>query len=44
MLLLMNHKKLMGEYANKRTYNTISWATFAIFCVLTVAYIVTLVT
>ena len=44
MLLLINNKKLMGEYANKRTYNTISWATVAILTVLTVAYIVTLVT
>ena len=44
MLLLINNKKLMGEYANKRIYNIISWATVAILAVLTVAYIVSLVT
>jgi Mn2+/Fe2+ NRAMP family transporter len=44
MLLLINNKKLMGEYANKRTYNIISWATVAILIVLTVAYVVSLVT
>jgi Mn2+/Fe2+ NRAMP family transporter len=44
MLLLINNKKLMGEYANKRIYNIISWATVAILTVLTVAYIVSLVT
>ena len=44
MLLLINNKKLIGEYANKRIYNIISWATVAILTVLTVAYIVSLVT
>jgi len=44
MLLLINNKKLMGEYANKRIYNIISWATVAILAVLTVAYVVSLVT
>ena len=44
MLLLINNKKLMGEYANKRTYNIISWATVAVLTVLTVAYVVSLVT
>jgi NRAMP (natural resistance-associated macrophage protein)-like metal ion transporter len=44
MLLLINNKKLMGEYANKRIYNIISWATVAILTVLTVAYVVSLVT
>jgi NRAMP (natural resistance-associated macrophage protein)-like metal ion transporter len=44
MLLLINNKKLMGEYANKRTYNIISWATVAILTVLTIAYVVSLVT
>jgi len=43
MLLLINNKKLMGEYTNKRIYNIISWATVAILIVLTVAYIVSLV-
>jgi Mn2+/Fe2+ NRAMP family transporter len=44
MLLLINNKKLMGEYANKRTYNIISWATVAVLTVLTVTYVVSLVT
>jgi NRAMP (natural resistance-associated macrophage protein)-like metal ion transporter len=44
MLLLINNKKLMGEYANKRIYNIISWATVAVLTVLTVAYVVSLVT
>jgi len=44
MLLLINNKKLMGEYTNKRIYNIISWATVAILIVLTVAYVVSLVT
>jgi NRAMP (natural resistance-associated macrophage protein)-like metal ion transporter len=44
MLLLINNKKLMGEYANKRIYNIISWATVAVLTVLTIAYVVSLVT
>ena len=44
MLLLINNKKLMGEYANKRAYNAISWATVAILCILTIAYVVSLIT
>jgi len=42
MLLLVNNKKLMGEYANKRVYNIISWITVAVLAALTVAYIITL--
>jgi Mn2+/Fe2+ NRAMP family transporter len=36
MLLLINKKDLMGEYANKRTFNTIAWVTTVIMIVLTV--------
>lgn len=42
MLLLVNNKKLMGEYANKRVYNIISWITVTVLAALTVAYIITL--
>jgi Mn2+/Fe2+ NRAMP family transporter len=35
MLLLINKKELMGEYANKPTFNTIAWATTVIMIVLT---------
>jgi Mn2+/Fe2+ NRAMP family transporter len=37
MLLLINKKELMGEYANKRTFNVIAWATTVIMIGLTVA-------
>jgi len=36
MLLLINKKELMGEYANKRTFNVIAWATTVIMIWLTV--------
>ncbi|HYU47563.1 MAG TPA: divalent metal cation transporter, partial [Terriglobales bacterium] len=35
MLLLINNRELMGEYANKRTFNVIAWATTAIMIGLT---------
>ena len=35
MLLLINKKELMGEYANKRTFNIIAWATTVIMILLT---------
>jgi len=35
MLLLINKKELMGEYANKTTFNIIAWATTLIMIVLT---------
>jgi len=35
MLLLINKKELMGEYANKRTFNVIAWATTVIMIGLT---------
>jgi NRAMP (natural resistance-associated macrophage protein)-like metal ion transporter len=34
-LLLVNNKKLMGEYTNSRTFNYISWATVVTIIVLT---------
>jgi NRAMP (natural resistance-associated macrophage protein)-like metal ion transporter len=37
MLLLINKKELMGEYANERTFNGIAWATTVIMIGLTVA-------
>ena len=43
MILLISNKKLMGEYANKKGWNIISWATVVILSALTVAYIVTLI-
>jgi Mn2+/Fe2+ NRAMP family transporter len=42
MLLLINNKKLMGEYTNGPVYNWISWATCAILVILSVWYVVTL--
>ena len=39
MLLLINKKELMGEYANKTTFNIIAWATTAIMIVLTLLYV-----
>ena len=35
MLMLINKKELMGEYANKRTFNVIAWATTVIMIGLT---------
>jgi Mn2+/Fe2+ NRAMP family transporter len=43
MILLISNKKLMGEYANKKVWNVISWATVVILCALTAAYLVTLI-
>ncbi|PYX83076.1 MAG: Mn transporter [Acidobacteria bacterium] len=39
MLLLVNRKKLMGEYTNSRPANVIAWATSIIIMVLTIAMI-----
>jgi NRAMP (natural resistance-associated macrophage protein)-like metal ion transporter len=44
MLILVNNKKLMGEHVNKKGYNIISCITIIALIVLTVAYLVTLVT
>jgi NRAMP (natural resistance-associated macrophage protein)-like metal ion transporter len=43
MLILVNNKKLMGGYANKKAENIISYVTVGILIVLTVAYLVTLI-
>jgi Mn2+/Fe2+ NRAMP family transporter len=43
MLSLVNNKKLMGVYANKKAENIISYVTVGILIVLTVAYLVTLI-
>jgi Mn2+/Fe2+ NRAMP family transporter len=43
MLILVNNKKLMGEYVNKKGDNVVSSITIVILIVLTLAYLVTLV-
>jgi Mn2+/Fe2+ NRAMP family transporter len=40
-LLLVNNKKLMGEYTNPRAYNYISWGTVVAIIVLTSFLVVT---
>ncbi|MBU1229298.1 MAG: Nramp family divalent metal transporter [Proteobacteria bacterium] len=35
MLILINDKRIMGEYVNKATFNTIAWATVVIVLCLT---------
>jgi len=40
-LLLVNNKKLMGDYTNSRTYNYISWATIVTIIILTSFLVVT---
>ncbi len=44
MLILVNNKKLMGEHVNNKGYNIISCITIVALIILTVAYLVTLVT
>jgi NRAMP (natural resistance-associated macrophage protein)-like metal ion transporter len=44
MLVLINNKKLMGEHVNNKGYNIISCITIVALIILTVAYLVTLVT
>jgi Mn2+/Fe2+ NRAMP family transporter len=39
MLILINNKKLMGEYAGKKFYNVLSWATVGILLVLNTVYL-----
>jgi Mn2+/Fe2+ NRAMP family transporter len=41
MLLLVNRKRLMGEYTNSRTFNIIAWVTVVVMIVLTLALVVT---
>ncbi|MBI5849342.1 MAG: Nramp family divalent metal transporter [Nitrospirae bacterium] len=40
-LLLVNNRKLMGEYTNSRTYNYISWATIITIIILTSFLVIT---
>jgi Mn2+/Fe2+ NRAMP family transporter len=40
-LLLVNNRKLMGEYTNSRAYNYISWATIITIIILTSFLVVT---
>jgi NRAMP (natural resistance-associated macrophage protein)-like metal ion transporter len=43
MLILVNNKKLMGEHANRRGDNVVSYITVVALIVLTVVYLVTLI-
>ena len=43
MLLLVNNRKLMGDYTNRRVYNCVSWITSVILAILSVFYLFTLV-
>ena len=43
MLLLINNRKLMGDYTNRRVYNYVSWTTGLILAILSVLYLFTLV-
>ena len=37
MLVIVNDRKIMGDYVNTRTFNYIAWATVVIMIVLSVA-------
>jgi Mn2+/Fe2+ NRAMP family transporter len=41
MMLLINNKRLMGEYTNSRFYNILSWGTIITLIALTVTLLVT---
>jgi NRAMP (natural resistance-associated macrophage protein)-like metal ion transporter len=41
MLLLINNKKLMGEYTNSRLFNVLAWGTTIIMSILTILLVVT---
>jgi Mn2+/Fe2+ NRAMP family transporter len=43
MLILINNKKLMGEYVNKGVYNFISWGTVIILVGLSIALLVSMI-
>jgi NRAMP (natural resistance-associated macrophage protein)-like metal ion transporter len=43
MLLLINNKKLMGEHVNGKTYNFVTVFTIVVLCLLTGAYLYTLI-
>jgi Mn2+/Fe2+ NRAMP family transporter len=38
MLILVNSRKLMGNYRNGKVFNVVSWVTVAVLVVLTAAY------
>ena len=38
MLLLVNNKRLMGEYTNSRTFNAIAWGTVILVMLMTLAW------
>jgi NRAMP (natural resistance-associated macrophage protein)-like metal ion transporter len=41
MLVLINNKKLMGEYTNSRAFNIVAWSTTIIMSILTLMLVVT---
>jgi Mn2+/Fe2+ NRAMP family transporter len=41
-LSLVNNKKIMGDYVNPRVYNFISWGTVGVITVLTIFFVMTL--
>ncbi len=43
MLILVNNKKLMGEHANRRGDNVVSYVTVVVLIILTAAYLITLI-
>jgi len=43
MLLLINNKKLMGEHVNGKAYNLVTVFTIVVLCLLTGAYLYTLI-
>ncbi len=44
MLVLINNKKLMGEHVNKKGYNILSWIAIVVLVILTVVYLISLLT
>jgi Mn2+/Fe2+ NRAMP family transporter len=43
MLVLINNKKLMGEYANQKIFNIVSWITVVVLMILSVVYLLFLI-
>lgn len=41
MLVLINNKKIMGNYVNSKWYNAVAWSVSAILILLTIALVVT---
>jgi len=41
MLILINNKRLMGNYTNSKSFNIIAWITTGIMIILTLALVVT---